>query len=302
MLHKVFFQLTWIKRVLVGVTGVALFGIVFSCGAAYTGGASSTGEASYTTGATPPSTDWEIKLGVASYSLRKFDRSAAIAMIKEIGTPYVNIKSFHLPYESTPEEVATARREFEEAGLTIIGGGTITLKKDDDDDMRRYFEYAQRAGMPLMVIAPTPETLPRIEKFVKEYDIKVAIHNHGPEDKYFPAPADALKLIKDMDPRVGLCVDVGHTVRTGTDIVEALAEAGDRVLDIHIKDLADLMDKGSQVAVGEGKMPIAAIFRQLKKMKYTGYVNLEYEINAEDPLPGMKASFANMRKVLAELD
>ena len=156
--------------------------------------------------------------------------------------------------------------------------------------------------MPLMVIAPTPETLPRIEKFVKEYDIKVAIHNHGPEDDYFPAPADALKLIKDMDPRVGLCVDVGHTVRTGTDIVEALAEAGDRLLDIHMKDLADLMDKGSQVAVGEGKMPLAAIFKQLKKMKYTGYVNLEYEINAEDPLPGMKASFANMRKVLAELD
>jgi len=101
---------------------------------------------------------------------------------------------------------------------------------------------------------------------------------------------------------VGLCVDVGHTVRTGTDIVEALAEAGDRLLDIHMKDLADLMDKGSQVAVGEGKMPLAAIFKQLKKMKYTGYVNLEYEINAEDPLPGMKASFANMRKVLAELD
>lgn len=244
------------------------------------------------------SPDWEIKLGVASYSLRKFDRPEAIAMIKEIGTPYVNIKSFHLPYESTLDEVAAARREFQQAGLTIVGGGTITLKKDDDDDMRRYFEYAKRAGMPLMVIAPTPKTLPRIEKFVKEYDIKVAIHNHGPEDKYFPAPSDALKIIKDMDPRVGLCVDVGHTSRTGTDVVAALAEAGDRVLDIHIKDLRDLMDKDSQVTVGAGALPIAAIFKQLKKMKYDGYVNLEYEIHPDAPLPGMKESFAYMRGVL----
>lgn len=244
------------------------------------------------------SPDWEIKLGVASYSLRKFDRPEAIAMIKEIGTPYVNIKSFHLPYESTPDELAAARREFQQAGLTIVGGGTITLKKDDDDDIRRYFEYAKRAGMPLMVIAPTPKTLPRIEKFVKEYDIKVAIHNHGPEDKYFPAPSDALKIIKDMDPRVGLCVDVGHTSRTGTDVVAALAEAGDRVLDIHIKDLRDLMDKDSQVTVGAGALPIAAIFKQLKKMKYDGYVNLEYEIHPDAPLPGMKESFAYMRGVL----
>ena len=268
------------KRAFVAVASLLLIGsTVIGCGAA-------------------PAPDWEIKLGVASYSLREFDRPAAIAMIQEIGTPYVNIKSFHLPYESTPDEVAAARREFQQAGLTIVGGGTITLKKDDDDDIRRYFEYAKSAGMPLMVIAPTPETLPRIEKFVIEYDIKVAIHNHGPEDPYFPAPSDALKIIKDMDPRVGLCVDVGHTVRTGTDVVRAIAEAGDRVLDIHMKDLADLMDKDSQVTVGAGAMPIAAIFTQLKKMKYDGYVNLEYEIHPDAPLPGMKESFAYLRGVL----
>ncbi len=244
------------------------------------------------------SPDWEIKLGVASYSLREFNRPEAIAMIQAIGTPYVNIKSFHLPYESTPDEVAAARRDFKEAGLTIVGGGVITLQKDDDDDIRRYFEYAKDAGMPLMVIAPTAETLPRIEKFVKLYDIKVAIHNHGPEDKYFPAPSDALKIIKDMDPRVGLCVDVGHTTRTGTDVVGALAEAGDRVLDIHIKDLRDPMDRESQVSVGAGAIPIAAILKQLKKMKYDGYVNLEYEIHPDAPLPGMKESFAYLRGVL----
>ena len=242
-----------------------------------------------------------IRLGVATYSLRELSREDAIAAVKAMRARYVNIKSFHQPYEYRPAELAAGRRVFENAGLTIVGGGTITLQKDDDADIRSYFEYARASGMPLMVIAPTPTTLPRIERFVREYDIKVAIHNHGPEDQYFPGPRDALPIIKDMDPRVGLCVDLGHTTRTGVDIVEAIAEAGDRVLDIHVKDLTDLMDRGSQCIVGEGAMPMPGIFRQLVAMDYSGYVNLEYEIDAYDPLPGMQRSFAYVRGVLAGL-
>ncbi len=247
------------------------------------------------------SSTWEIKLGVASYSLRAFSRAQAIKMVQELRTPYINLKSFHLPYESTPAELAAAREEFAAAGLQIVGGGNNNIITDTDEHVRKFFEYAKLSGMPLLVIAPTPEILPRIEKFVKQYDIKVAIHNHGPEDKYFPAPKDALSLIQNMDPRVGLCVDVGHTTRTGADIVQALAEAGDRVLDMHIKDLKDLLVKESQCIVGEGAMPIPQIFVQLQKMKYAGYVNLEYEIDEHNPLPGMKQSFAYMRGVLAGL-
>lgn len=243
----------------------------------------------------------EIKLGVASYSLRKLSRSQAIAAIKALKTPYVNIKEFHLLYKSTPEELSAGRREFEAAGLKIVGGGTISLQKDSDDDIRKYFEYAKICGMPLMVIAPTQQTMPRVERFVKQYGIKVAIHNHGPEDKYFPAPQDALKVVKNMDPRVGLCIDVGHTARTGVDIVKSIAEAGPRLLDMHVKDLRSLSDKDSQCRVGEGAMPVAAIFKQLKKMRFHGTANLEYEIDAENPLPGMIQSFAYMRGVLAGL-
>jgi sugar phosphate isomerase/epimerase len=242
-----------------------------------------------------------IGLGVASYSLRELSRADAIAAIVALRARYVSIKSFHLPYESTAEELAAGRREFESAGLAIVGGGVITLQQEDDADIRSYFEYARAAGMPLMVIAPSRATLPRIERFVREYDIKVAIHNHGPEDAHFPGPRDALPVIRDMDPRVGLCVDLGHTTRTGVDIVEAVAEAGDRVLDVHAKDLRDLMDGDSQCIVGEGAMPITAIFQQLVDMGYAGYVNLEYEIDASDPLPGMQRSFAYMRGVLAGL-
>ncbi len=247
------------------------------------------------TAATAPAS---IRLGVASYSLRELARADAIAAIQTLRSKYVNIKSFHLPYDSTPEELARGRREFEDAGLTIVGGGVITLQQDDDDDIRTYFDYARAAGMPLMVIAPTAATLPRIERFVKEYGIRVAIHNHGPEDEHFPGPRDALPIIRDMDPRVGLCVDLGHTARTGVDVVEALAEAGNRLLDIHAKDLEDLTDRESQCIVGEGAMPIPAIFRQLAAMNYAGYVNLEYEIDAAHPLPGMQQSFIYMRGVL----
>lgn len=248
-----------------------------------------------------PLADAPVRLGVASYSLRKFPRDKALAMIKELRTPYVNLKSVHLPYELSADQLAAARREIEAQGFQIVGGGTITFGKDTDEDVQRYFDYAKAAGMPLIVGTCAPEVLPRIEKFVKRYDIKVAIHNHGPEDKHFPSPYDVLKQVKDLDPRVGLCMDIGHAERAGADVVQAAADAGPRLLDMHAKDLRDLRVRESQCIVGEGKIPIPELFKQLQKQRYAGFVNLEYEIDADDPLPGMKQSFAYMRGVLAGL-
>ena len=243
-----------------------------------------------------------LRLGVASYSLRNFPRDKAIEMAKALGTPYVNFKSVHLPFELSPEQLAAARREIEAAGLVVVGGGVITFDEDSDPGVEKYFAYAKAAGMPLVAIHTDPKLLPRIERFAKQYDIKVAIHNHGPEDKHFPSPYDALPHVKQLDARIGLCIDVGHTVRTGTDVVRAIADAGSRLLDMHMKDLRDLGAKGSQCIVGEGAIPIADIFRQLGAMGYRGYVNLEYEIDPDAPLPGMKQSFAYMRGALAGLD
>jgi sugar phosphate isomerase/epimerase len=239
------------------------------------------------------------KLGVASYSLRKFNRTQAIAMVKQLNTPYINIKEFHLLLRSTPDEIDVARKEFQEAGLIILGGGNITFLLDDDADIRHKFEYAKLAGMPIIVCAPTAQTLPKLERFVKEYDIKIAIHNHGKTDKHFPTPQSALKFVNDMDPRCGLCVDVGHTAETGVDVVDSIREAGSRLLDLHIKDTSDLADASKQTPVGEGKMPVAAIFRQLTQMNHQGGVMLEYEVDENDPLSGMAKSFAYMRGLLA---
>jgi len=242
-----------------------------------------------------------IRLGVASYSLREFSRGLAIRCIKELRTPYVSVKEFHLPYRSSPQELEAGRKEFEAAGLRIMSGGNISLEKADPEDIRRYFEYARTCGMPMIVCAPRHSNLRTVEKFVKEYNIRIAIHNHGPEDKEFPTPQSVLAVVRDMDPRCGLCMDVGHSARAGSNVVESIAEAGGRLLDMHIKDLRTFEPHAQQVDVGDGIMPIVGIFKQLQKIGYQGCVNLEYEINGDNPLPGMKNSFSYMRGVLAGL-
>lgn len=240
----------------------------------------------------------DLKLAVATYSLRKFSRSAAIGIVKGLGIKYVNVKSFHLPYYLSAEDLKAGRREFEKAGLEIVAGGNISLKSDDPAELEHYFKYAVAAGIPIMVCAPTHSNLGHIEKLAIKYDRKMAIHNHGPEDKFYPAPSDVIKRVKDMDPRMGVCVDVGHTVRTGADILEEIDLAWDRVYDFHIKDLTDFTKKESRVDVGDGKMPVAAIFNMLKERNYQGVVGLEYEVTADYPQLGMAKSFSYMRGVL----
>lgn len=237
-----------------------------------------------------------LRLGVATYSLRKFSRADAIRILSQLGVSFVSIKSFHLPYEESAEELARGAREFQDAGFEILSGGNIDLK--DPATLRSMFEYARACGMPMMVCAPAHETLDQVEALVKEFDIRTAIHNHGPEDRHFPSPETVLEAVQDRDRRMGLCIDVGHTTRTGADVVEWIRRAGPRLFDLHVKDLADLLDRGSQCDVGEGAMPLAAIFQQLKRMNYQGGVMLEYEINAEDPLVGMAKSIAYMRGLL----
>ncbi len=244
----------------------------------------------------------DIKLGIASYSLRKFTRAQVISMMKTLGTPYLNVKDFHLPLNSSPAEIEAARKEFSDAGIILVGCGNVAFDKDDEADIRSKFEYAKRAGFPLIVCAPTEVTLPKLEKFVKEYNIKIAVHNHGPEDKHFPTPESVLNIVRTMDPRCGLCIDIGHTSRTGTNIVKAMADAGPRLLDMHVKDLADSMVKTSQVAVGDGKLPFSQIFLELARLRYQASVNLEYEIEESNPMPGMQKSLAYMRGVLAGLN
>lgn len=244
------------------------------------------------------SKEFPVHLGVASYSFRKFGPSDVIPFMKRLGTPYLNLKDIHLPFNPA-SDVGPLSEKYRAAGMQLTAAGVIYFTKDDDADMRAKFNYVKAAGIPQIVAGPTPETLPRLESFAKEYDVTIAIHNHGPEDKYFPSPLEAMKAVKGMDRRMGICVDVGHAARAGADVPAVIREVGPRLYDVHMKDLRYADGKWTQVAVGDGDLPVPKIFAALGAVKYAGYVDLEYEIDESDPMPGMIKSFAYMRGATA---
>lgn len=239
-----------------------------------------------------------IRLGLASYTFRDFSRAQLIGFMKQLNVTNLNVKDVkdHLPADPAGEAQALA--DYKAAGIHLHAAGAIYFK-DDEGDIRGKFEYAKRAGIPVIVAGdPTMAILPKVERCVQEYDIRVAIHNHGPEDKYFPSPFDVLKVVKDMDPRIGCCIDVGHAARAGANLADSIHAAGSRLYDLHVKDLTSFEDKASQVAVGEGKLPFREIFQALIDIKYPGFVDLEYEVHADDPMPGVISSYAYMRGML----
>lgn len=240
-----------------------------------------------------------IRLGLASYTFRNFTRDQMIGFMKQVPVNSLNAKDVkdHLPMDPALEAQALA--DYKAAGITLHAAGAIYFRNDDESLIRAQFEYCKRAGIGVIVAGdPTPDVLKHLEKYVREYDIRIAIHNHGPEDKYFPSPFDVLKAVQDLDPRIGCCIDVGHAARAGANLVEAIHAAAPRLYNLHFKDLTSLHDKSSQVAVGAGSLPIREMFEALIAIRYQGYVDLEYEVHADDPMPGVIASFAYMRGVL----
>ncbi len=241
-----------------------------------------------------------LKLGVASYTLRKFSLDQAIAMTREAGVRYICLKDMHLPLKSTKAERQEARRKIEAAGLVLMGGGVIYMK-NNEEEVRSYFEYAKDAGMPTIVCSPDPDALDTVERLAKQYDIRIAIHNHGPTDKKYPSPLDVLKLIKDRDAHLGICIDVGHTVRIDQDPVPIIEECASRLYDFHMKDVTEATAKGKPIAVGRGVIDIVAVLKTLLKIKYACHLALEYEDKPDSPMPGMCESFGYLRGVLASV-
>ncbi|MBS0207862.1 MAG: sugar phosphate isomerase/epimerase [Planctomycetes bacterium] len=241
-----------------------------------------------------------LKVGVASYSLRKFTLDQAIAMTKELGLRYICLKDMHLPMKSTAAERREAYDKVAAAGLVMMGCGVVNMKKEDEE-IRSVFEYAKEAGMPTIVCSPDPEGMNTIEKLAKEYDIRIAIHNHGPGDKRWPSPLDALRAVEDRDERLGICIDVGHTVRINEDPVAAIQRCAKRLYDFHLKDVTAAAAEGKPVVIGTGVINIPAVLKALLDAKFAGHLGLEYEIDADSPLPGMKQSLQYVRTSLAKL-
>ena len=239
------------------------------------------------------------QLGLASYTLRKFNLDDTLAMTKRLGLKYICFKSFHLPLDSTPAQIRAVVAKVKEAGLILYGGGVISMKTEDQ--VHNAFDYAKAAGMKVIIGVPAPELLPLVNKKVKQYDIKVAIHNHRPGDKIYPTPASAYERIKDLDKRIGLCNDIGHTIRAGSDPVVSAKKFADRLLDVHMKDVSEATAKGHGVEIGRGVIDIPKFLKTLVKIKYSGIVSFEYEKDADDPMAGLAESVGYVRGVLAAI-
>jgi sugar phosphate isomerase/epimerase len=254
----------------------------------------------------PPQAVAPIRLGMTSYTFRKLKRTELIAALKSLHLSTVNCKDAldHMPQfvakttDIDYDGIKAAVADYIAADIKVTAVGTVYFR--NPDEFRKNFEYAKAAGVKVMVAGdPTPADLPAIEKLVKEFDIRFALHNHGPEDKLWPSPLTVLEAVKNMDPRMGCCIDVGHTMRAGTDVVDAIKKVGPRLFDVHMKDLAKADSKESQVAVGAGIMPVREIFQTLINIKYPGSVDLEYEIFPDNPMPGVIESISYMRGVIS---
>jgi len=238
-------------------------------------------------------------LGMASYTLRQFPVDQAIEMTKRLGLTRICFKDFHLKLDATPEVIAGTVAKVKAAGLSLYAGGVIYMKTEAEVD--RAFAYAKAAGFKMIIGVPTYDLLPYTNRKVQEYDIPVAIHNHGPDNPLFPTPQSAYERIASLDRRLGLCMDVGHTQRSGVDPAESAEKYFDRLFDVHIKDVSASTAQGQTVEIGRGVIDIPKLIKTLTRLGFKGTLALEYEKDAKDPLPGSAESIGYLRGVLAAL-
>ena len=238
----------------------------------------------------------KLKLGVASYSLRDFTQAKAINMAKRAGLEYICFKSMHMPLSSTPSEIQAGVKKVNEAGMTLYGGGVIYMKTKEEVDQA--FEYAKHAQMSVIVGVPAHNLLEYTSQKVGQYQIKMAIHNHGPGDDLYPSPESIYERVKSLDPGLGICMDIGHTQRIGVDPIKAGIQYFDRLFDIHLKDVDKASPEGGSVEIGRGVIDIPGFLNMLVEKQYGGVACLEYEKDGNDPLPGLSESVGYVKGCL----
>jgi len=244
---------------------------------------------------------FDFELGVASYTLRKFTTEQALDMTLRCGVNRITFKSMHLPLDSGAASIKQTLELCKKKGVALYGAGVITMKTKEDADQA--FEYAKAAKLEMIIGVPHPEVIQYVEKLVKDYDIKLAIHNHGPGDDLYPSAESIYVKIKDMDKRMGICLDIGHTQRINRDPVQDFKDYFDRIFDVHIKDVfpTDEHPEGTTCIMGRGNINLVSFFKTVKELDYKGTLALEYEADMDAPLPGMMESFGYVKGILATM-
>jgi sugar phosphate isomerase/epimerase len=238
-----------------------------------------------------------LRFGVATYSLRGLKVEDAVEGIKRVDLKYASIKDVHLRMEAPQSWRHAVARKFKDAGITLASCGVVTIP-NDEAKARAAFEYAKDIAVPVMVCSPDPELMSILDKLVKEFDIKLAIHNHGPTDKHFPSPYDAMKAAEKYDPRIGLCIDVGHTAKCGVDPADAIRKCRERLYDVHLKDVVNPQQRGPEVELGRGHLDVKAMLQALIDINFAYHVGIEHEKDPKDPLPGLAESVGFAKGVL----
>ena len=248
-------------------------------------------------GPQPPSeTGEKFKVGMAGYTFVKFDLDKTLETLKKTDVHYLCIKDFHLPFASTDEEIAAFHAKLKANDITGYAVGPIYMKTTEEID--RAFAYAKRVGVKLVVGVPNYDLLPYVDKKVKEYDFKYAIHLHGPDMPLYPDADDVWNNVKDLDPRIGMCLDIGHDTRNGKDPVADLKKYHTRVFDVHIKDVTGTTKLGYSLEIGRGVIDFPAFVRMLREVGYTGVCSLEHEKDMTDPFMGIAESIGYFRGVI----
>ena len=240
-----------------------------------------------------------LKVGLTSYTTRRLSLDATIEALQRFDIRYISLKSFHLPLQSSRARRREVGRKVADAGLELMGCGVLELV-NDERQIRDTFDYCVDVGAPVAVSAPARDALEAIDRVLRDYGaLKVAIHNHGPEDENFPSPTGVFQAIQGLDERIGCCVDVGHTFRLAQDPAEALKTVAPRLFDVHLKDVAAAGERPPLTPVGRGVIDHPGILRTLVELDFPHHVALEWEGEEHDPLPGMAESYGYMRGVLA---
>ncbi len=236
-------------------------------------------------------------VGMAGFTFEKLSIEQTIEIMKRVGVTYLSLKDFHMPLNSTQEQINEVIGKFRSAGINVYTVGVIYMETKESVDQA--FEYARMAGVKMIVGAPNYELLPYAEKKIKEYDFHLAIHNHGPDNKLFPNATDIWNHVRDLDPRIGICIDIGHTIRDGYDPATDILKYKSRIYDLHIKDVDKASKEGTGVEMGRGIIDIPKVVNSLREIRYTGKCSLEYEKDNTDPLAGIAESIGYFKGVMA---
>ena len=241
-----------------------------------------------------------LTLGIQLYSLRGFPVDQALDHAKALGLTQVEFYPGMFPIGDDPTAIAAMKQKVADRGLTISAHGVNRFTKDAAAN-RKLFEFAKAAGIKTITADPDPDSFTSLDELVREFEIRVAIHNHGPRHRYNKA-LDVLGAVEKHDERIGACADLGHFIRSGERPTEVIRLLQGRLYGIHLKDFAEMQDKTKGVILGQGHLDVPAVMEALVAVGFPadGALSIEYEENPKDPMAELQQCVAVARAALGQ--